>query len=372
MIDLIENLVPVKVISGENCIVNNAELFKALGNKALIVTGRSSYKNGALKDVASALKSNGQTYAVFDGVTPNPTIFCVRSAIDVLKKENADFIVAIGGGSPMDAAKAIATLAVQDRRDEDIFKGGYADVALPMAHVPTTAGTGSEVTPYSILTNDYDKTKTSISSKAMFPKIAFLDERYTFSLGKNVTVNTAIDALSHAVEGMFTKKSTPETDEAALKAINIIYARLKEIAAGEEISEEMRKELLLSSCLAGAVIAHTGTTVVHSMGYSLTYYHGIPHGRANGILLGSMLSLCEARQKEKTERIFSACGIAGADEFSSLMYLLLAPLEHIKDTELFSYALEASKSKKLPNITYAPTYNDILNMYLTSFSKRTL
>lgn len=370
MIDLIEKLVPVKIVCGENSIIRGAELLKPLGKKALIVTGKSSYKNDALNDVAAALKKNNQSFAVFDAVTPNPTIFCVRSAIDVLKRENADFIIAIGGGSPMDAAKAIATLAVQDRSDEDIFKGGYKDEALPMAHVPTTAGTGSEVTPYSILTNDFDKTKTSISSKAMFPKIAFLDARYTYSLGKNVTVNTAIDALSHAVEGMFTLKATPETDSAALNAISVIYPRLKEIAAKKEISEEMRKDLLSASCLAGAVIAHTGTTVVHSMGYSLTYYHGIPHGRANGILLGSMLSLCAERQKEKTDKIFSACGIDSADEFSSLMYSLLAPIENINDTELFSYALEASKSKKLPNITYAPTYNDILHMYLTSFSKR--
>jgi len=370
VISLIENLVPVKIVSGEKCIEKNAALLKPLGKKALIVTGKSSYKNGALKDVASALKANGQSFAVFSDVTPNPTLFCVRSALSVLKKENADFIIAIGGGSPMDAAKAIATLAVQNRRDEDIFKGGYKDEALPMAHIPTTAGTGSEVTPYSILTNDFDKTKTSISSKAMFPKIAFLDPRYTYSLSKNVTVNTAIDALSHAVEGMFTLKSTPETDEAALKAAGKIYSRLKEIAAGVEITSEMREDLLLSSSLAGAVIAHTGTTVVHSMGYSLTYYHDIPHGRANGILLGAMLKLCFVRQKEKTERIFSACGILGADEFSSLMYSLLAPIENIGYDELYSYAKEASKSKKLPNITYAPTYNDILNMFLSSFSRR--
>jgi len=370
MIDLIEKLVPVKVICGEKCIVNNAALFSPLGRRALIITGKSAYKNGAMSDVVETLKNSGKAFAVFDGVTPNPTVACVREALSALKRENADFIVAIGGGSPMDAAKAVATLAVQDRPDADIFKGGYADEALPMVHVPTTAGTGSEVTPYSILTNDIDRTKTSISSKAMFPKIAFLDERYTFSLGKNVTINTAIDALSHAVEGMFTLKSTPETDEAALKAAGVIYARLKEIAAGGEITEDMRRDLLLSSCLAGAVIAHTGTTVVHSMGYSLTYYHAIPHGRANGILLGSMLSLCALRQKEKTDKIFSACAIPGAGEFSALMYKLLAPVEHIKDSELFSYALEASKSKKLPNITYAPTYNDILNMYLTSFSKR--
>lgn len=370
MIDLIEKLVPVKIVCGEKCVSGNAGLLAGLGKKALIMTGKSSYKNGALSDMASTLKSNGQSFAIFDGVAPNPTLSSVRAALALLKKENADFVVAIGGGSPMDAAKAVATLAVQDRPDEDIFKGGFKDEALPMAHVPTTAGTGSEVTPYSILTNDYAKTKTSISSNVMYPKIAFLDARYTYSLSKSVTINTAIDALSHAVEGMFTLKSTAETDGAALRATEALYACLSAIAAGEEITLQMREKLLLAACLGGAVIAHTGTTVVHSMGYSLTYYHDIPHGRANGILLGSMLKLCKKRGDEKVDKILSACHIKSVEEFSALLYKLLAPIEAIAYDELFSYAQEAAKSKKLPNITYKPTYADILDMYLTSFSMR--
>ena len=154
---------PTRLVLGRNCVTEHAELLAPLGKHALIVTGKSSAFNGALNDVLSALNANGQAATVFDRVTPNPGIPCIREGIALLKSAGADFVVAIGGGSPMDAAKAIALLSVQDRPDDEIFAGNYAPEALPMAHIPTTAGTGSEVTPYSILTNDVRQTKTSIS-----------------------------------------------------------------------------------------------------------------------------------------------------------------------------------------------------------------
>jgi len=368
-INYIGSLVPTKIVRGLGCVRECPEVFEELGKHGLIITGgKSAFINGAVSDVINAFRINGQAVSLFDKVMPNPTISCVRAALEALKRANADFIVAIGGGSPMDVAKAVATLAVQDRADEDIFKGGYADKALPMAHIPTTAGTGSEVTPYAILTNDIEKTKTSISSNAMYPKVAILDAEYTKSLSRNLTINTAIDALSHAVEGMFTTRSSPTIDVAAARAIEVIYPRLVQLACGDELDIDGREDLLSASSLAGAVIAHTGTTIVHSMGYYLTYYHDIPHGRANGLLLGSMLKLCSKRGIGKVDKILSACKIRSVSEFSDLLNSLLSPIEYIKDEELFSYAREAAKSKKLPNIIYKPTYADILDMYLTSFS----
>lgn len=366
-IDSIRSLVPTEVIYGEHCIKNNADKLLSLGEHALIVTGKSSAVNGSLRDVLSVLEEGGKGYTVFDRVTPNPTIACVREAVALLKEVGADFIVAIGGGSPMDAAKAIATFAVQDRKDEEVFSGGYENKALPMAHVPTTAGTGSEVTPYAILTNDFQKTKTSITSEAMFPKVAFLDARYMFCLGRNTTVNTAIDALSHAVEGMFTKKSSPETDKIALQAIEMIFSEFDNLK-NYTLSERDREKLLVASMLAGVVIAHTGTTVVHAMGYPLTYFHDIDHGRANGLLLGEMLLLCAERQSEKTDEILRAASLFDVHDFSLALSALLGEKEDISREELEEYAVEVAKSKKLPNITYTPDYEDIRKMYLESFN----
>lgn len=366
--DSVKDAVPTRVLYGKGCVKKNAELFSSLGTRAFIVTGKSSAKNGALQDAQDALSSCGIPYTVFDRVEPNPTIACVREAIACLKAARADFIVAIGGGSPMDAAKAIATLAVQDRADEDIFKGGYEDIALPMAHIPTTAGTGSEVTPYSILTNDFDKTKTSISSRAMYPRYAFLDGSYTATLGRATTIHTAIDALSHAVEGMFTVKATPETDKIAKKAISLLFSEwknLKEYA----LTEKDRDILLIASMLAGVVIAHTGTTAVHAMGYALTYHHGVAHGRANGILLGKMVELCQERLPEKTAEMLRAAGFSSAKDFTAAVNSLIGVKENIPREELLSYAEQAARSKKLVNVTYHPTYEDIERMYLESFDK---
>lgn len=367
-LSLAQAAVPTKLFFGEHCVKKNAEVFSSLGKHALIVTGKSSLKNGSLHDIQEALTSQNIAYTVFNEVTPNPTLSCIHAAVKLLQEVKADFVIGIGGGSPMDAAKAVATFALQDRADEEVFKGGYEEKALPIVCVPTTAGTGSEVTPYAILTNDFEQTKTSISSKAMFPKFAFLDAEYLSNLNRGTTIHTAVDALSHAVEGMFTLSSTPQTDEMALKAISLIFSRWRRMKDHALVKQD-RETLLVASTLAGAVIAHTGTTIVHSMGYSLTYFHGVDHGRANGLLLGKMLELCETRQPEKTKRILAAAELSSAKEFSEKLVYLLGKKEHYKKEELLSFAKEASKSKKLSKITYAPTAEDIEWMFLSSFEE---
>jgi len=155
--------------------------------------------------------------------------------------------------------------------------------------VPATAGTGSEVTPYAIVTNDFKRTKTSLSAPEMFPKLAFLDGKYMLSLPRNTTIHTAIDALSHAVEGMFTTKSTPQGDLVALESIRLLFGIFPKLQASSALSLSERDTLLYASMLAGTVIAQAGTTAVHTLGYALTYHYGTDHGEANGVLLGEIL-----------------------------------------------------------------------------------
>ena len=294
---------PTKIISGRDCLTSRGELLRPLGKKALIVTGGSSSGNGSLSDAVTALRNNGQEFSVFDGVRPNPTLDCVQAGAEQARKTGAEFVVGIGGGSALDAAKAVAVLARQPRPDEEIFSGGWSEDVLPVAAVPTTAGTGSEVTQYAVLTNDFAKTKTSISSPAFFPKLAFLDGKYMLGLGRAVTVNTAADALSHAVEGMFTLRSTPLSDLAALESVRILFSLFPKLEEENlRLSCEARDELLYASMLAGTVIAQSGTTAVHAMGYPLTYHHGTPHGEANGILLGEMLALRDRTPRMNSRR----------------------------------------------------------------------
>ena len=354
---------PTRVICGRDCVINEGERLGALGTHALIVTGKSSAQNGALEDVLRALANNGQGATVFDRVMPNPTLACVREGVALLAGAGADFIVAVGGGSPMDAAKAIATLAVQPRADEAVFAGGYEAAALPMAHVPTTAGTGSEVTPYAILTNDFQRTKTSITSPAMFPRIAFLDGKYMKNLPTMSAVNTAMDAFSHAAEGMLSRNATPMSDLLAKESLSILYPLLPK-AMGQTTDEE-RDLLLYASMLAGMTIAQSGTTAVHGMGYCLTYFHGVDHGRANGLLLGETLRLCREKKVAALEEVLSACGDT-LEGVNATLDALLGRRESLTAAQIGAYAHASAQNKNIKKSAYEPTEAEIERIFRVS------
>ncbi|MDQ7097145.1 iron-containing alcohol dehydrogenase family protein [Desulfosporosinus sp. PR] len=365
---------PTKVFMGDECILENSEVFKALGKKALIVTGAQSAKrNGSEKDVKNALDSVGIQYQVFDKVMSNPTISCVYEGASAARENGADFIIAIGGGSPLDAAKAIALLAAQTIEEGNLFSGNYQDKVLPMAFVPTTAGTGSEVTQYSILTNDKAQTKTSIASDLIFPTIAFLDARYTEYLGVATTINTAIDALSHVVEGMLSVKASLISDALAAAGIQRIMAcvpiLLQAVRSGRErvFDLQHRQELLQASFMAGIVIAQTGTTAVHAMGYSLTYFQGIDHGRANGLLLGEYLKLVEKVRPDLAAKILNAMNFSQAEQFLELMNKLLGPKEDISRNDLEQYSKMAVQTKNIANCVVKPSEDDIRTMFIQAF-----
>ncbi len=364
---------PTRIIMGKDCIRDQAVLMKDLGHRALIVTGTTSaVKNGALKDVTEALESQRITYDIYDKIRSNPSVESVYEGAQCARKFGSEFVIGIGGGSPMDAAKAIALLAIQDIREEELFSGKYAGGALPIILVPTTAGTGSEVTPYSILTNDTKQTKTSMSTPLMFPKLAFLDARYTATLPLTETVHTALDAFSHAIEGMLTNKATELTNQLALESIDRVAHCLKQIIPARlnnessQLSQSIREKLLSGSLLAGIVIAHTGTTAVHSMGYCLTYFKNVDHGRANALLLPSFLRFYAKSDPEPVKKILKASGSASIDEFEAIFLKLLGEREEITQKELERYTTIAAQAKNVLNSRVTPTREDIEYIYTRS------
>ncbi len=358
---------PTKVIVGKNCIKENASMLAGLGSKALIVTGASSAKKcGALDDITAVLTAQGREYAVYDKVMANPTIECVYEGARYAREQGVDFVIAIGGGSPMDAAKAIALLSCQDISEEQLFSGSYEDRVLPMAFVPTTAGTGSEVTPYSVLTNHKAQTKMSISSPLIYPKVAFLDASYTLALPLASTINTAVDALSHSVEGMLTVRSNPMSDVFALESIKEIVSCFEALRSGE-LSFEVRERLLYASMLAGVVIAQTGTSIVHSMGYPLTYFKGIDHGRANGLLLSAFLDFVSESNPKRVGQILSCMNLSSVDEFEDLLVSVLGDKEKITVNEIEQYADGAVKTRNTQNTSVTPDLRDVVKMYCRSF-----
>lgn len=364
---------PTRVILADNCIDTYKEDLKGHGQKAIIVTGATSAKkSGALHDITQALEQLEISYCIFDKVMANPTITCVYEGAEFARKNQADFVIGIGGGSPMDAAKAIALLAVQEVKEEDLFSHQIEDRVLPILCVPTTAGTGSEVTPYAILTNDKKMTKTSIASPYIFPKIALLDAKYTYNLPMGITINTALDALSHAIEGILSVRSTSLSSGLAVESIKTLMQCIsfleygKGIDTGNLIPHEIREMLLYGSMLAGMVITHTGTTAVHSMGYALTYFKNVDHGRSNGLLLPSFLRFTAKSNPEIVKKVMNAMGITSMDECEALFLGLIGEREQISEKEMERFASIAIQAKNVNNSIVAPTKEDIINIYTRS------
>ncbi len=361
---------PTQVIFGKGCVKKHGDIFGHHGKKALIVTGKNSARiSGALEEVCAALSSVSVSWSVYDEIQPNPCIENVRDAADKARSEKADFIIGIGGGSPMDAAKAVAVLAVNNLADNTLFSGPYEKMPLPVIAVPTTAGTGSEVTPYSILTDMSNKTKKNLSHVTLFPRVAFLDATYTEKLPYEVTVNTAIDALSHSVESILSRKSNAMSTMIALESLRMLGPALGLLDDTLTIDFQTREKLLLGAMLGGMAIAQTGTTVVHAMGYSLTFFNNIDHGKANGLLLCEYLSYVQTHNLKKIAGILDAMGMNSLEELQSLINKQMKPSLTLTDEEISLYTEMALMAKSVENTVPKPTAADIRTLYRKSLGK---
>lgn len=280
---------PVRIISGSNCIEKNASLL-CIGRSALIVTGKNgAKKSGALDDVTTVLSANDISYHVFDCIAENPPIETCFKGGRLAADVGADFIIGIGGGSALDAAKAIAAFASNQQIEMmEIFDPEKRITpALPIIAIPTTSGTGSEANSFSVLSLPGGEKKRTFSAHDSWAKIAFLDPRYTFSLTKPQTLSTALDAFAHALESYLSPKSTEHSQMMALYAAAHIWDIIKDDP--DEYTEKMHERLLCASCAAGIAISVTGTGFPHPLGYSLTMLDGIPHGAACAIFDGDYI-----------------------------------------------------------------------------------
>lgn len=357
---------PTKIFTGEYAVIENKKEL-ILGKSCMIVTGKSSgAKSGALADVTKVLSDNGISYTVYDKVGNNPTIEECADGGKAARECGCDFLIGIGGGSPLDACKAIAVYAANEPNETDfklydIYSGKYPNKPLPMAAIPTTAGTGSETTPYSILTLHKEQTKKSFSSPDVFYKVAFLDGRYTVNLPLQIARNTAIDAMSHMLEGLTNKKACPSSDYIALEGLRIIGKHANALCTGD-FNVDICTELLWAASLGGIVISQTGTTIVHSMGYSLTYHKDIPHGMANGLLLGEYLEHTKEVLPEKTAAYEEALGMNLSKIKEFLKYCLPCSVS-FSESELKEWAKTSIKARNVPTCPFDITYDNEVDIY---------
>jgi alcohol dehydrogenase class IV len=280
---------PVRIVSGPNCIQKNAELL-SIGSSALIVTGKhGAKKSGALDDVTDTLSKQGIEYTVFDKITENPPLETCFEGGRLAADVGAEFIIGIGGGSALDAAKAIAAFAAnQQISSMDIYSAEKrTNPSLPIIAIPTTSGTGSEANPYSVLSLPGGQKKKTFTAPDSWPKVAFLDGRYTYSLSREQTLSTALDAFAHAIESYLSPKSTEISTMMAYYASSHIWDIIKDDP--EEYTEFMHDRLMCASCAAGIAISITGTGFPHPLGYAITMLDGIPHGAACAVFEGDYI-----------------------------------------------------------------------------------
>ncbi len=326
--------IPLNVISGKNCVTENSSLMKKYGTKCIIVTGGSSAKkSGALSDVLSALEEEGILSVIYDKIGPNPRLDHCFEASKLAADFGADFVIGIGGGSPLDAAKAVAVYTANpDFGIYDIYSGEDRNKALPLVLIGTTSGTGSEVGRVSVLSDHKTGRKKSIAYNDCFPSLTYADPKYTHSMPYSVTVSTALDALAHAAEGYMSSKCTDIPTLFGEKAISLIWKGLEALYETKENPDEnMREALYYGSLYAGITLAYCGTAFPHPLGYILTENYDIPHGKACTAFMCEFFDRSLIYEKEKAEKLLSATGTT-AERFKKIIEEL-TDLPEIKMTE---------------------------------------
>ena len=340
---------PVKVYSETDCVKNHGKELCSLGTKALIVTGcHSSRKNGSLEDVQEVLKEHEVPCAVYDQIEENPSVERVMDAREFGLKAGADFVIGVGGGSAMDAAKAIALMMKHPDKDADFLYEKVTADAYPVAEVPTTCGTGSETTPYAILTVHAKRTKSGIPHR-VFPRFAFVDGKYLKSAPKSVLNSTAVDALGHCIESRINTNATDYSAMLCREGMRI-WAGCKQVLTGEKQADETSfADMMNASTIAGMAISHTGTSLPHGLSYYLTYEQGVAHGRAVGVFLPGYL---EAADESVRQEILEILQMNSIGEFRDFVSKVLEPVEIPAELKERAVAGMLSNQRKLANCPF--------------------
>ena len=354
---------PTRLYTGHNCVEAHADELGRLGTRALIVTGgSSSRKNGALDDVTAVLGKNGYVWEVFDEVEENPSVETVMKAAEMGIRMKADCVIGIGGGSPLDAAKAAALMAANPDKDEVFLcKGGKPyNEPLPVAAIPTTCGTGSEVTAVSVLTYHDRRTKGSIPFK-IFPKLALCDGKYLRFAPKTLIINTALDALAHLVESRLCSGADTYSLMCADSGLVCWSKQLDLLRNLHEPTDSELDSLMAASSIAGMAIAQTGTGIPHGLSYTLTYEAHVPHGKACAVFIPGFIAECGSAGEE----VVHEAGFASLEDMKAFIRSITGGFS---DKELLTAAAESvlGAEAKLRSAPFSADRESVMRIALSA------
>jgi alcohol dehydrogenase class IV len=294
---------------GPGSLDSAADEMKRLGGKnVMIITDPGLVSTGIVERLEKLLSVGGLSTTRFDAVEPDPSYEIAAKAANQTRAAGADLIVGIGGGSPLDIAKVAAVLATNTEPVEALFGiDMIPKPGIPTMLIPTTAGTGSEVTPIAILSDYQEKLKKGIVSPHLFPRVALLDAELTLGLPAAVTAATGMDALIHAVEAYTSRNATNMTDMLAIEAMDLIASNIRTAYANGS-NLDARTAMLEGSLLAGMAFANAGVTAVHAFAYPIGAEFHIPHGLANSIMLTAVMEFNMLGNLEKFADIADIMG----------------------------------------------------------------
>lgn len=292
------------------------EILKTEKSKSvLIVTDNGIINNGLIRPVEYSLKNDCIRYTIYGDVQPNPTVKNVEDALLIYKSHECDCLIAVGGGSSIDCAKAISARVAYPKRPISRMKGILRVLRkVPtLIAVPTTAGTGSETTLASVITDSDTHHKYAIMSFPLIPRYAVLDAKLTYSLPKNLTATTGMDALTHATEAYIGRSTTSETRQLAVDAVRLIFDNIKTAYSDGE-NEFARKNMLIAAYKAGIAFSKSYVGYIHAIAHSLGGQYGIPHGLANSVIMPYVLEAYGKKAHKKLYRLAIAAGVCSEND----------------------------------------------------------
>ncbi len=307
-------MTPQLVLMGGGSRRETGRVLNRLGLRhPLIVTDAFLVKTGVVGEIEATLRAAGLAVGIFDETVPDPTVEVIEAGVARLKSEAFDCLLAIGGGSPMDTAKAMAVLAKGGGAMRDYKVPASADHAdLPVICIPTTAGTGSEVTRFAVITDAATDEKMLIMGLACLPRAAIVDYELTLTKPLRLTADTGIDALTHAIEAYVSRKATPLSDVYALEAMGVIYPNLR-AACFEPSNHAAREAMMRGATLAGLAFSNASVALVHGMSRPIGAFFHVPHGLSNAMLLPAVTAFSAPAALERYATVARTLRLASAE-----------------------------------------------------------
>jgi len=307
-----EFFVPGSVMTGSGALEASAGAMQKMGKKAMIVTDAMMVQLGNCAKVEKVLADAGIEYTIFDRIGGEPSDLMVKDGLNQYRTEGCDFLVALGGGSPLDTMKSIGVLASAGGDDITVYMGKEINVPVPpMVAIPTTAGTGSEATQFSIINDTTNNVKMLLKGKVMLPELAIVDPQFTMTAPPRVTVNTGLDALCHAVEAFTSRKAQTMSDTFAVSAVKRIFKNLP-TAYKDGKNEEARIEMSIASLEAGIAFNNASVTLIHGMSRPIGALFHIAHGMSNAILMNVCLRFAVSGAYDRFGQLGREIGVATA------------------------------------------------------------